>query len=70
MHVLHALIGQTLLRVRKRRPLDDPLDGPEWAGLWRLFAWRAAIGRRLRNRKTASALRNRRNAMAVRPENR
>jgi hypothetical protein len=44
MHLLYAFMGRALLRPRRIHPLDDPLDSPEWAGLWRAFAWRAAFG--------------------------
>ena len=54
MHPLHAFVARALLRARRRHPLDDPLDAPEWAGLWRIFAWRAALGRWLRARRRAT----------------
>ncbi len=53
MHMLHALVGRAFLRPRRRHPLDDPLDAPEWAGLWRVFAWRAQFGRWWRARRAA-----------------
>lgn len=48
MQMLYALLGYKLLRPRRRHPLDDPLNGREWQGLWRVFAWRAALRRLLR----------------------
>jgi hypothetical protein len=44
MHLLYANLGRALLKPRRRHPLDDPLDAPEWAGLWQVFALRAKIG--------------------------
>lgn len=46
-----ALMGRALLRPRRHHPLDDPLDAPEWAGLWRVFEWRARLSRTLRARR-------------------
>ncbi len=46
-----ALMGRALLRPRRHHPLDDPLNAPEWAGLWRVFEWRARLGRWLRTRR-------------------
>lgn len=54
MHLHLALMGRALLRLRRRHPLDDPLDAPEWVGLWRVFAWRARLGRWLRARRHAA----------------
>ncbi len=53
MHLHLALMGRALLRPRRRHPLDDPLDAPEWAGLWRVFEWRARLSQRLRARRNA-----------------
>jgi hypothetical protein len=50
MHMLLALVGRALLRPRRTHPLADPLDAPEWAGLWRVFGWRARLQRRLGGR--------------------
>ena len=50
MQKLYALMGRALLHPRRHHPLDDPLNGREWQGLWRVFAWRAALKRLLRRR--------------------
>lgn len=52
MHMFHALVGRALLRRRRHHPLDDPLDAPEWAGLWRVFTWRARLQQWLQARRT------------------
>jgi len=49
-----ALMGRALLRPRRHHPLDDPLDAPEWAGLWRVFEWRARLEQRLRAHRDAA----------------
>jgi hypothetical protein len=53
MHLHLALMGHALLRPSRGHPLDDPLDAPEWAGLWRVFAWRAQVSQWLRPRRDA-----------------
>lgn len=53
MHLHLALMGRALLRPRRQHPLADPLDAPEWAGLWRVFEWRARLGLWLRARRDA-----------------
>ena len=52
-----ARMGRALLRPRRQHPLDDPLDAPEWAGLWQVVAWRARLGQWLRARRNAAPLR-------------
>ena len=49
-----ALMGRALLRPRRHHPLDDPFNAPEWAGLWRVFAWRAWLKQLLRARGDAA----------------
>ncbi len=48
MQLRLALMGRALLRPRRHHPLDDPLNAHEWAGLWRVFAWRARLSHSLR----------------------
>jgi hypothetical protein len=54
MHLHLALMGRALLRPRRQHPLADPLDAPEWVGLWRVFEWRARLDRLLRARRHAA----------------
>ena len=45
MQMQFALMTHDVLCQNQRKPLEDPLNGPEWGSLWRLFLWRYRLVR-------------------------